>query len=385
MSSEPGSRPTSRLGLAVVALLLVAGAVVLAWRGIQTRQAEHGALQQRAREQSIPTVIVIPPRPAESNDAAVLSLPGRLEAHARAPLYARVSGYLKHWTVDIGSRVKAGQLLADIDTPDLDQQLLQAQAELNSARANAALSAATARRWQSLQDTQFVSAQAVEEKRGDQAVKEALVAASQANLERLQTLKGFARIVAPFDGVVTARNTDVGSLINVGSAPGTELFVVSDLRQLRLYVQVPQSQLSAVRQGGSVTFQVPEAPGRDFKATVQSLSQVINTAVGSMLVQLSVQNTSGELLPGGFAQVRFALPRRPDTWVIPSSALLVGKTGLRVATVDAQSQVVFKPVVIHRDLGATIELAAGVQADDRVIDSPPEGLSPGDRVQVLGP
>jgi RND family efflux transporter MFP subunit len=325
-------------------------------------------------------VVVIAPSKAGASTA--LNLPGRTEAWSRAPIYARVSGYLKRWTADIGAPVKAGQLLAEIDTPDLDQQLMQAQAELATAVANAALAESTAKRWQDLFASGMVSNQAVEEKKGDLAAKASVVRALQANVQRNQALKGYTRIVAPFDGVVTARATDVGALISVGGAAGSELFVVSDTHKLRVYVSVPQSLVAMLRPGTQATLTVPERPGKTYAAMVHSMSRAISSASGSMLVQLAVDNGSGELLPGGFANVGFAMPGAAGALSIPPSALIFDKSGLRVATVGEGDKVVLKPVKVARDLGTTIELASGLSPDDRVIESPPDGVENGDRVQI---
>jgi RND family efflux transporter MFP subunit len=368
----------SKLWTVLLILAVVAAAVVV--QGLLARKADHQQLKVLADKQSVRTVNVI--TPAVSPASPSMELPGRIEAFSRAPIYARISGYLKTWKADIGTPVKAGQLLAEIDTPDVDQQILQAKAELASTQATAALSENTAKRWQSLQTTNFVSAQAVEEKMGDLRAKQAMVNASQANVNRLQALKNFSRITAPFDGVVTARNTDVGALVNVGGAPGTELFVVSDVRRLRLYVQVPQNQVASIRQGSVGKFSVPEHPGKVFTATVQSMAQAIQAGSGSMLVQLAADNKQGTLLPGGYAQVSFDMPAHSAHLNIPPSALIFTKTGVQVATVDAQNKVVIKPVVIAKDHGVRLELLSGLESTDRVIENPPDGVVQGDLVNV---
>ena len=377
-AAQPAPPSRRTLTLALLGLLVVA--VVIVVTGIGSRRSLAANLRQRAEAEAVRPVVVIAPAPAGA--AGALELPGRIEAWSRAPIYARVSGYLKSWRADIGTPVKAGQLLAEIETPDLDQQLLQAQAELATATANAALAEATARRWQELFASGMVAGQGVEEKKGDLAAKTAAVRALQANVERNQALKRFTRIVAPFDGVVTARATDVGALIGVGGAPGSELFVVSDVRRLRVYATVPQSPVPMLRTGSRATLGVPERPGRSYTATVQSMSQAIASGTGGMLVQLSVDNGAGELLPGGFANVSFELPRSAGALSIPPSALIFDKSGLRVATVGADDKVVLKPVKVARDLGTSIEIAAGLAADDRVIESPPDGVDNGDRVRV---
>lgn len=384
MLSDPDGGPParSRLGLFALAVLLTGG--VVAALGISARQSDAARLQQRAQAQAEPVVTLISPS-APAGPPPVLDLPGRIEAQSRALVHARVAGYLRRWHADIGTPVKAGQLLAEIDTPELDQQLLQARAELASARANAALSEATARRWQTLQSQNFVSAQAVEEKSGDVAVKQAQASAVQANLDRLLALKGFARVAAPFDGVVTARSTDIGALVNPGGAAGTELFVVSDVARVRLYVTVPQNQVPAVKAGDAVSFSVPERPGQRFDARVLALSQAIGAGTGGMVVQLAADNRQAGLLPGGFASVRFSLPPREGVLVIPPSALLFGKAGPRVAVVNADHQVMLKPVTIARDLGASVEIATGLDASDRLIESPPDGIADGAKVKPRPP
>jgi RND family efflux transporter MFP subunit len=374
----PSRRTLSLIGLV---LLLIAMAVVVS--GVLSRRSQAARLAERADAQAVRSVVVI--SPVAAGDAGALQLPGRIEAWSRAPIYARVSGYLKSWSADIGTRVKAGQVLAEIETPDLDQQLLQAQAELSTAKANTALSETTAKRWQELLDSGMVTRQGVEEKTSDLAAKQSVMRAMQANVERFQTLKRFTRIVAPFDGVVTARTTDVGALINVGGAPGSELFVVSDTKKLRVYVTLPQSLVGALRAGTQASLIVPERPGNRYTATVQSTSQAINSASGGMLVQLSVDNPAGELLPGGFASVTFDLPRGSGALRIPPSALIFDKAGLRVATVGDGDKVVLKTVKVARDLGTSIEIASGLSATDRVIESPPDGVDNGDTVQVANP
>ena len=366
------------LWTALIAASVLAGVVV--FNGLQVRAKDAAQLKVLADKQSTVTVNVI--TPTSNTDASALSLPGRIEAYTRAPLYSRISGYLKSWKADIGMSVKAGQVLAEIDTPDLDQQILQAKAELASTQANAAMSENTAKRWQSLQATNFVSSQAVEEKLADLNAKLAVVNASQANVNRLQALKNFSRIVAPFDGVVTVRNTDIGQLINVGGAPGSELFVVSDVKRLRLYVNLPQNQVSNIQKGTTAKFTVPEQPGQVFTATVQSMSQAISSSSGSMLVQLSAENKRGELLPGGYASVSFSIPAQANLLSVPPSALVYTKNGLLVATVNTENRVVMKPVVIARDHGNRLELLSGLEANDKVIENPPDGVTQGDLVQV---
>ncbi|OWQ83110.1 efflux transporter periplasmic adaptor subunit [Roseateles aquatilis] len=384
------SRPPRFKLIATVAVVVALAVVVV---GLLARRSRAEQLQDIAADRGQPTVALIAPRPLTG---AGLELPARIEAWSRAPIYARVSGYLKRWNVDIGGKVKAGQLLAEIETPDLDQQLMQAKAELATARSNAVLAATTARRWQGLLESDSVSRQEVDERTGDMAAKQSMVNALQANVDRIEALKRFTLLTAPFDGVVTTRNTDVGALINIGGAPGSELFVVSDTRKLRVYVNVPQRQVAQVRPGAKAELTVPERPGQRFAATVQSLSQAINTGTGAMLVQLMVDNDHDELLPGGFATVRFegagataASTASSSTQAagvsLPPGAVIIGKDGVQVATVDAQSRVRLRKVTIARDMGTRIELGAGLTANDRVIENPPDGLAEGDTVRVAQP
>jgi RND family efflux transporter MFP subunit len=360
--------------------LAVAGAVVIA--GLATRHSQAEQLKQTAAERAVPTVSLVAMKDIAGSP---MELPARIEAWSRAPIYARVSGYLQAWRVDIGAPVKAGQVLATIETPDLDQDLRQAQAQLAVARSNLALSESTAKRWQSLVAQQAVSKQEADEKQGDFVSKQSTVQALQASVERQQALKRYTQLVAPFDGVVTARNTDVGALVNAGSggAAGSELFVVSDLRRLRVYVQVPQRQLAQIHPGSTARVSVPERPDSAYQAKVQSLAQAINAGSGTMLVQLVVDNPKGELLPGAFATVQFDQAAvAGNAVVIPPGALITGRDGTQVAVLDAGNRVRIRKVAIARDLGNAIELGAGVTRADRIIDSPPDGLADGEQVRL---
>ena len=361
---------------AVVFTLVVAGIVI---NGLHVRSTDAAQLKANTEKQALTVVSVISPTPA--TEAGLLSLPGRFEA-PRAPIYARVSGYLKSWKTEIGTPVKAGQLLAEIDTPDLDQQILQAKAELATTQANAALSENTAKRWKSLEAANFVSSQAVEEKVGDYNAKLAAVNASQANVNRLLSMKNFARIVSPFDGVVTARNTEVGALINTVSDPGRELFVVTNTKRLRLYVSISQNQVSSIRQGSKAKFTLPSQPGKVFTASVVNMSQAINSSSGSMLVQLAAENARDDFLSGGFASVSFDIDAAADRYTLPPSALIFSKGGIAVATVNAQNKVELKTIVIARDHGSKVEILSGIQASDKVIENPPDGVAQGDVVQI---
>ena len=361
----------------IVAAVIV---LIIVVAGLSLRASDNEQLRNWTEEQAIPSVVII--KPGKQGDTPTLDLPGRLEAYSRASLYARVSGYLKSWKVDIGTPVKAGQLLAEIEAPDLDQQLLQGKADLASARANASLAEITAARWQLLVKQNYVSKQAADEKTGDFMAKQALANSAQANLDRLQALKNFTRIVAPFDGLVTARGTDIGALINVGSGVGQELFEVSKTDTLRVYVNVPQTYVPSIPPGTKARITVPEHPGKVYAAAVAASAQAVNIASGATLMQILVDNANGELLPGAFANISFDLPHNFEVLSVPASALMFDKAGLRVATVGPDSRVILKTVTIMRDLGKLIELSSGLAPDDRVIETPPDGIAEGDLVRI---
>ena len=377
---SPPDRKTSRRGLRLTGAIAAIVAVVIVAYGVMTRASENARLHDWTEAQALPTVAVV--TPAGGANSSGLELPGRIEAFTRAPIYARVSGYLKSWKYDIGAKVKAGDLLAEIETPDLDQQLSQARADLSTAQANAALAQTTAKRWQSLANSGAVARQDIDEKVGDYTAKQAMVKAAQANVDRLLAMKGFTRLVAPFDGVVTTRNTDVGALINVGGAVGQELFVVSDVRKLRVYVNVPQTNVPNVQPGTAATIRVPDRPSATYAATVEASAQSVSASSGTTLMQLVVDNKAGDLLPGGYASVRLDLPGNAEALSLPASALIFDAKGLSVATVGADNRVVLKPVTISRDLGKLIEIGSGLAATDRVIESPPDGIANGAEVRI---
>ena len=381
-SPRPPAPPRrSRRGLAIAGTICGLALLVVVADGIWSRQSSEAALKEWTDKQAVPTVSLI--SPAQQANKNYLDLPGRLEAYSRAPIYARVGGFLKGWYVDIGAQVKAGQLLAEIEAPDLDQQLLQAKASLASAKAAEALATVTAQRWQQLGTSNAVSRQTVDEKTGDLTVKQALTKAAQATVDRLEVLSDFKRVVAPFDGIVTTRNTDVGALINADSSAGLALFVISDVKKLRLSVSIPQNYVPAVRLNTNVQITVPEYPGKIYSGQVEASSRAVDAQTGTTRMQVVVDNTSGELMPGAFANTRIELPTNPQALTIPAGAMIFDRKGLRVATVGADSKVVLKPITISRDLGQVVEIGSGLAADDRVIESPPDGLVDGDPVRVV--
>jgi len=376
-SSESRISTRRLLVFGIAAIIIVVAIVTI---GLISRVSASKQLRNWTSEQAIPVVAVTTPGMQENTVS--LDLPGRLQPYSRAILYARVNGYLKSWKADIGTQVKAGQLLAEIETPDLDQQLLQAKADLASSEATASLAKTTAERWKALLNSGYVSKQAVAEKTGDFMTKQALVNAARANVDRLQALKSFARIVAPFDGLITARLTDIGALINSGSGAGQELFEVSNTRMLRAYVNVPQVYVPEISPGTQVTITVPEHPGKTYAAAVVASAQAVNNVSGATQIQIQIDNARGELLPGGFTNVNFKLSNNRPTMSVPASALIFNKAGLSVATVGPDDRVVLKPVMIMRDLGKLVELSAGLKPDDRIIENPPDGISNGDRVRI---
>jgi RND family efflux transporter MFP subunit len=380
--SVPVQPVLTRRGLRLTAVVaaVVAGAVVV--MGITTRRMADARLSTWTENQAVPTVAVA--LPDARGKRTTIDLPGRLEAYSQAQLYARVSGYLKEWKADIGTPVKAGQLLAEIDAPDLDQQIMQAEADLTSAKANLTLAEATLERGQSLITSGAVSKQTLDQRAADAENRRGVLKSSQANLDRLKVLEKYKRITAPFDGLVTTRTTDVGALINAGSGGGPALFVVSDTSKLRAYVNVPQNYVQNIKVGTKAQIIAPEYPGRSFGATVEASSQSIDPASGTTRMLLVVDNAKGELMTGAFANVHLELPSAENAISVPASALIFDQSGLRVATVDASDRIVLKKVTIARDLGREVEIGTGLIVSDRVVASPPDGIADGDAVRIAG-
>lgn len=381
------SLPDRELRLKLTRRLRVTGgmfavlAIAILAYGMASRAAQSTRLRDLTQAQSIPTVAVIAPAPVVGGRG--LDLPGRLEAYIRAPIYARVPGYLKSWKHDIGSRVKAGDLLAEIDTPDLDQQLEQARADLSVAQANARLAQISAERWQSLANTDAVAQQDVDQRTFTLNANVAQVRAAQANVDRMNAEESFKRLTAPFDGTVTARETDIGALINVGAAGGTELFVVADTSRLRVYVSVPQSHVPSVPPGTKATISVPEHPGRSFSGTVEASARSVNPTSGTTLMQIIVDNSAGELMPGDYASIHLQSSATAPALSVPASALIFDAKGLSVAKVDADNRVHLEPVSIGIDLGPVVEIASGIKPEDRIIENPPDGVGNGAEVRLV--
>jgi RND family efflux transporter MFP subunit len=379
--STPPIPTLSRRGLYIAGISAAIIGVVIVVVGITTRKIADAKLQEWTETQAVPVVAVT--LPDTRGKTTTFSLPGRLEAYTQAQIYARVTGYVKDWKADIGTPVKTGQLLAEIDAPDLDQQIMQAEANLASAKANSVLSDMTLTRGQSLIKTYAISQQDLDQRAADAANKQGLVRAAQANLDRLRVLEQYKRLTAPFDGLVTARTTDIGALINAGGG-GPPLFVVSETSRLRVYVNVPQSYVPNIPIGTKAQISVPEYPGRTFPATVEASAQAVDIASGTTRMQLVVDNSHAELMTGDFTNVTFDLPHPEIAINVPASALIFNQSGLHVATVGSDGRIILKQVTIARDLGNEVEIGSGITADDRVVANPPEGIATGDKVRVTG-
>jgi RND family efflux transporter MFP subunit len=380
--STPPTAGVSRRGLYIAGFSVLIVAVVIVVFGITTRKVADAKLQEWTEKQAVPVVAVAPPD--MKGKKTTFSLPGRLEAYTQAQIYARVSGYVKNWQADIGTPVKSGQLLAEIDAPDLDQQIMQAEANLGSAKANSILSDATLKRGQSLITTYAISQQDLDQRAADASNKQGLVRAAQANLDRLLVLAQYKRLTAPFDGLVTSRTTDVGALINAGSGGGPPMFVVSETSKLRVYVNVPQNYVPSVPVGTKAQISVPEFPGRTFPAIVEKSAQSVDIASNATRIQLVVDNSRGELMTGDFTNVNFELPHPEFAISVPASALIFNQSGLHVAIVGNDGRIVLREVTIARDLGNEVEIGSGIVADDRVVINPPDGIATGEKVRIAG-
>ena len=372
----PDSRTLKRVGVGAAVI-----AVAVVGLGIASRIHATNELKQVAADAAIPTVAVVMPATAGEGDALVL--PGNVQAYNSAAIFARTNGYVRRWLADIGDHVRAGEPLAILDAPEVDQQLAQAQADYQTALANERLAATTSRRWSSMLAQDAVSRQEADEKVGDLAARKALSNAALANVKRLQALQGFTRLSAPFSGVVTSRSAQIGALVVAGNAAAQPLFTVSDTHRMRIYVRVPQGYSAAIRPGMAATLTLPEYPGRSFDAMLTSSSGAVDAQSGAVLVQLQADNGDGALKPGAYAQVRFKVPAGSGNGVtLPGSAILYGNDGPTVAVVGGDGRVAVKPVAIARDEGNVVLLSGGVRPTDRVIDTPPDAIRSGDKVHV---
>ncbi len=376
MSESRGSLKTVGIVAALVALALVAF-------GILSRRSSDAKLATWTTAQATPIVTVIHPKASGDGDA--LTLPGAVQAIDSAAIYARTTGYIRKWFVDIGDPVRAGQTLAILDAPEVDQQVAAAQADLQTARANRALAASTATRWRDLLAKDAVSKQETDEKIGDLAAKSAIANAASANVRRLGALQGFTRLTAPFAGVVTSRSTQIGALVTAGTAASTPLFTVAAVDRMRIYVRVPQASSGQIRQGMHATLTVPEYPGRDFDVTLTRSAGAVDPQSGTVLVELQAPNTDRALKAGAYAQVTFPIGAAASGVRVPSSALVVGAKGTQVAVIGPDGRARLKTVTIGRDDGDSVAISAGLTTADRVIDSPPDSLQSGDPVRIAPP
>jgi RND family efflux transporter MFP subunit len=376
------SRRGFRAGAAPLAVLAIIILAVLLYSGIATRAKADAALKQDTLAASIPTVAVVQPK--HGNAAEEVVFPGNVRAFTDAAIYARTNGYLKKWYVDLGTKVKEGQLLAEIETPEVDQQLQQSRADLATAEANLQLAQSTAERWKELVASDSVSKQETDEKVGDLNAKKAMVESGRANVKRLEQLHAFGRIYAPFSGVITARNTDVGQLIDAGNAQGRELFRLAAMDKLRVYVSVPQQYSRAATPGTSADLTLEEFPGRKFTGTIARTANAIDAASRTLLTEVEVNNKSGELLPGAYASVHLKLAGKGPAITVPANTLLFRSEGLRVAVVkDGQAHLT--PVTVGRDFGTEVEIVSGLQGDESVVVNPPDSLISGAPVRVASP
>jgi len=359
-----------------VIVLVVVGGVTLF-----QRKSQYKALADTTEKLAVPTVSVIHPTPEAGQEDLVL--PSTLQAYVESPIYARTTGYLKKWYHDIGTRVKQGELLADIDTPEVDQQLSQARADLNTATANENLSKITAARYLELIKTDGVSKQEVDNAQGDYAAKQANVASAQANVRRLEELESFKHIYAPFSGVITRRNIDIGNLINAGNGGAAqELFFLAQTDPIRAYISVPEAYASAVRAGTGAFLELTQYPGQRFEGTVVRTADAIDLATRTLNTEVDMPNKNGQLLPGGYAQVHLQVKVTAERLQVPVNALLFRSEGLRVVVVDDQQKTRLQPLTIGRDYGTTLEVLQGLKASDWIVINPGDSLEEGVTVNV---
>ena len=366
----------------VILLIVIVVALAVIW-GISSRRNTNAQLAQETQELAIPVVAVIHPKVGAPQQEIVL--PGDMQPFTDAPIYARTNGYLKKWYVDIGARVKAGQLLAEIDSPEVDQQLQQARADLATTEANLRLAEVTATRYKDLMKTESVAQQDVDNAVGNYEARDTAVSSSRSNVKRLEETQSFEKIYAPFDGMITARNTDIGALIDSGASGGTarELFHIAAVNQLRVYVNVPQIYSPHVSAGVRADLALTEFPGRKFEGTVVRDSGAIDNVTRTLRVEIDVNNPTGELKPGSYVEVHLKLPTSVTTFTLPVNATIFKSAGMQVATVKNGKTIALVPITPGRDFGTELEIVAGVKADDSVVINPPDSLTDGETIRVL--
>ena len=382
MASEIDTQPRPRRsGLFGVLVFAVVALVVLGAFTLIQRRSQYQALAKETETRAIPTVAVIHPVTEPADEELVL--PGSMQAYVESPIYARTNGYLKKWYRDIGSRVRRGELLADIDTPEVDQQLIQAKADLETSKANANLSHITATRYEDLLKSDSVSKQEVDNASGDLAAKQATVASAEANVRRLYELESFKHIYAPFSGVITRRNVDIGTLVNAGNGGATQLlFSLAQTDPIRVYVNVPEGAAPSIHAGLPAHLELTQFPGRKFQGKVVRTAEAIDPTSRTLLTEVDVPNKTGELLPGGYAQVHLAVQVAGERLQVPVNALLFRSEGLRAVTVDANHQLHLQPLTIGRDYGVTLEVLQGLRGGDWIVLNPADSLEEGQHVNV---
>lgn len=363
---------------------LIAGVIVLVILGAFTlfqRRAQYHALAEETETLAVPTVAVIHPTTEVAQEDLVL--PGTLQAYVESPIYARTNGYLKNWFHDIGSRVAKGELLAEIDTPEVDQELSQARADLNTTQANANLSRITSTRYQDLIKTDGVSKQEVDNAVGDYEAKAATVKSAEANVRRLEELESFKHVYAPFSGVITRRNIDIGTLINAGNGGAQqELFTLAQTDPIRVYVNVPEMYSPSVRSGLGAYLDLTQYPGKNFQAKVVRTAEAIDPNTRTLLTEVDVPNKAGQLFPGGYAQVHLQVKVAASRVQVPVNALLFRSEGLRAVVVDSDHKTHLRSLTIGRDFGSTLEVLNGLQADDWIVLNPPDSIEEAEKVNV---
>lgn len=363
--------------------ILMIVALILAVWGVLSRVRGRDNVGKETAEEAIPVVMVAKPSRSPATDELVL--PGDVMAFIEAPIYARTSGYLKAWSTDIGTPVRKGQLLAQIETPEIDAQLRQARSELETAQANARIAEITNVRWKGLLEHNAVSPQDADTRAATAQATKATADSAQANVKRLEELESFKRVVAPFDGVVTARNTDVGALINAGQSAGSQLFRVADTARLRVYVQVPEQFAPQTQPGVAAELLFHEHPSTLYPAKVSRTSQALDPNLRTLQVELLVDNSKRELFPGSYTEVHFKLPGDASTLQVPATALVFRSAGLQVATVQPGDRVKLQSVAQGRDFGNAVEVLRGLSADDVIIVNPPDSIADGEQVRVGKP
>jgi RND family efflux transporter MFP subunit len=380
MSASDPKKLGRRVAGGLVVMGIVAG--IVAFNGVHSRTDSETRLAKWTMAQSIQTVDVINPKLGSGPQELVL--PGEIAAWYSAPIHARVNGYVKMWYKDIGTKVKAGEVLAEIDTPDLDQQVEQAEGELAKAQANASLAEVTAKRWETLRQSAAVSQQVTDEKDGDYKARLADVSSAKANVARLEAMEGFKKLTAPFDGIVTERKIDVGALVHSTESDATELFEVADVHKMRIYVDAPQSFAAQLHAGMNAKLMLSQYPGRTFNAVLTTTSGAISKKARTLLVELHRDNKDGLLQPGSFVEVHFELPPDQNVMALPASALIFRSEKQQVAVVGMDNKVVLKTIEIGRDLGTEIEITSGLSPSDKVIRNPSDSIGNGDSVHIKG-